>query len=150
MVPTFILQVLCRVSDPSCRWLGVLARFYCTHVVPDWMYACPRFSSALAHSVHFYPPDDAAAHISEETTSAARSAPIAIMTAVIFTEVFGWLFLISASYATTSVGDLLASDLPLPMGQLFLNALGKKGMLAIWCLLISIQVRRRFEIIVPG
>ncbi|KAF4593651.1 hypothetical protein EYR40_008439 [Pleurotus pulmonarius] len=82
---------------------------------------------------------DAAAHISEETTSAARSAPIAIMTAVIFTEVFGWLFLISASYATTSVGDLLASDLPLPMGQLFLNVLGKKGMLAIWCLLISIQ-----------
>ncbi|KAF7431122.1 hypothetical protein PC9H_006842 [Pleurotus ostreatus] len=82
---------------------------------------------------------DAAAHISEETAGAARSAPIAIMTAVIFTEVFGWLFLISASYATTSVDDLLASELPLPMGQLFLNALGKKGMLAIWCLLISIQ-----------
>ncbi|KAJ8494394.1 hypothetical protein ONZ45_g13257 [Pleurotus djamor] len=83
--------------------------------------------------------NDAAAHISEETAGAARSAPIAILAGVIFTEFFGWIFLISASFATTSVSDLLASDLPLPMGQLFLDVLGKRGMLALWSLLISIQ-----------
>jgi hypothetical protein len=34
----------------------------------------------------------------------------------------------------------LQSDLPLPMGQLFLDNLGKRGMLAIWSLIIAVQV----------
>jgi hypothetical protein len=105
-------------------------------------------------------PDDSAAHISEETSNAARAAPIAILTSVVyvyqmiiaawkltsehtrsFTSTFGWLLLIAASYASSSVSDLLTSDLPLPMGQLFLNNLGKEGMLALWSLIIIVQVR---------
>ncbi|KAL0954076.1 hypothetical protein HGRIS_005225 [Hohenbuehelia grisea] len=82
---------------------------------------------------------DAAAHISEETAGAARSSPIAILAGVGATEILGWIFLIAASFATTSVSELLATDLPLPIGQLFLNAVGKQGMLVIWCLMISIQ-----------
>lgn len=85
--------------------------------------------------------DDSAAHVSEEVTGAARAAPIAIMIAVSGTQFLGWLIYIAASFATTSVGDLLGSQLPLQMGQLFLNVAGKRGMLAIWSCIIVVQVR---------
>ncbi|EMD40265.1 hypothetical protein CERSUDRAFT_110871 [Gelatoporia subvermispora B] len=82
---------------------------------------------------------DSAAHISEETAGAARAAPIAILIGVSATASLGWLILIAASFATASVPDLLASTLPLPMGQLFLDVMGKRGMLAIWSFIIVVQ-----------
>ena len=85
--------------------------------------------------------DDSAAHVSEEVTGAARAAPIAIMVAVAGTQFLGWLIYIAASFATTSVPDLLLTTLPLPMGQLFLTVAGKRGMLAIWSCIIVVQVR---------
>ncbi|EEB87358.1 hypothetical protein MPER_15305, partial [Moniliophthora perniciosa FA553] len=66
---------------------------------------------------------DWAAHISEEVAGAARAAPIAI----------------SISFVIPSISDILASDLPLPMGQVFLDVLGKRGMLAIWSFIIVVQ-----------
>jgi len=82
---------------------------------------------------------DSAAHISEETTGAAKAAPIAILVGVIGTQVLGWLTYIAASFATTSVSSILETELALPMGQLFLDTLGKNGMLAIWSLIIVVQ-----------
>ncbi|KAF8957124.1 amino acid permease-domain-containing protein [Flammula alnicola] len=82
---------------------------------------------------------DSAAHISEETANAARAAPLAIIVSVIGTAVLGWLLLIATSFAIPSVSDILGTDLPLPMGQVFLNVLGKHGMLAIWSLIIVVQ-----------
>jgi hypothetical protein len=35
--------------------------------------------------------------------------------------------MIPAFFATTSVVDVLATELPVPMGQRFLDVLGKKG-----------------------
>lgn len=84
--------------------------------------------------------DDSAAHVSEETAGAARAAPIAILVGAGGTAALGWILLIAASFATTSVTDLLASTLPLPMGQLFLDTLGKRGMLVIWSFIIVVQV----------
>ncbi|KAI0677734.1 amino acid transporter [Trametes maxima] len=82
---------------------------------------------------------DSAAHISEETSNAARAAPIAILVGVGATASLGWLLFIAASFATASVPLLLGTDLPLPMGQLFLDVLGKRGMLAIWSLIVVVQ-----------
>ncbi|GJE88068.1 amino acid transporter [Phanerochaete sordida] len=82
---------------------------------------------------------DSAAHISEETAGAARAAPIAILVSVFATSSLGWLLFIAASFATASVDDILGTDLPLPMGQLFLSVLGKHGMLAIWSFIIVVQ-----------
>ncbi|KAG1740106.1 uncharacterized protein EDB91DRAFT_1336572 [Suillus paluster] len=48
---------------------------------------------------------DSAAHIAEETAGAARAAPIVILVGVAGTEILGWLYYITASYATTSVPD---------------------------------------------
>ena len=84
--------------------------------------------------------DDSAAHVSEEVTGAARTAPIAIMVGVGATQFLGWLIYIAASFATASVPDLLTSTLPLVMGQLFLDVLGKHGALAIWSCIIVVQV----------
>lgn len=85
--------------------------------------------------------DDSAAHVSEETTGAARAAPLAIMIAVGGTQLLGWLVYIAASFATVSVPDLITTTLPLPLGQLFFDVAGKHGMLAIWSCIIVVQVR---------
>jgi amino acid transporter len=82
---------------------------------------------------------DSAAHISEEVAGAAKAAPIAILVGVGATAGLGWILLIVVSFVTPSVSDILSSHLPLPMGQVFLNVLGKKGMLAIWSLIIVVQ-----------
>jgi amino acid permease (GABA permease) len=82
---------------------------------------------------------DSAAHISEEVAGAQRTAPVAILVGVFGTQVLGWLLFIACSFATASVTSLLTSALPLPMGQLFLDVLGKRGMLAIWSFIIVVQ-----------
>jgi len=83
---------------------------------------------------------DSAAHISEETANAAKAAPLAILVSVAFTAIMGWLLLISISFAIpSSVDNILASELPLTLGQVFLNVLGKRGMLAIWSMIIVVQ-----------
>ncbi|KAG2155825.1 amino acid transporter [Suillus bovinus] len=82
---------------------------------------------------------DSAAHIAEETAGAARAAPIAILVGVAATEILSWLYYIAASYATTSVPDILQSKLALPLGQVFLNVLGKKGTLTLWCSIAVLQ-----------
>ncbi|TFK83309.1 amino acid transporter [Polyporus arcularius HHB13444] len=81
---------------------------------------------------------DSAAHLSEETTGAARVAPIAIVTAVGTASLLGWLLYIAISFATASVPHLLATDFPIPAGQLYLDVLGKRGMLAVWSILIVV------------
>jgi amino acid transporter len=85
--------------------------------------------------------DDSAAHVSEETAGAAMAAPIAILFGVGATASLGWLLYIAASFATSSVPAMLESKFPLIMGQLFLDVLGKRGMLAIWCCIIVVQAR---------
>ncbi|PPQ68386.1 hypothetical protein CVT25_007924 [Psilocybe cyanescens] len=82
---------------------------------------------------------DSAAHISEETANAASAAPLAIIVSVLGTASLGWLILIAASFAIPSVTEIISTDLPLPMGQVFLNVLGKHGMLTIWSLIIVVQ-----------
>jgi hypothetical protein len=79
-------------------------------------------------------------YLSKETSGAARAAPLAILIGVAGTAGLGWILLIAASFATASVPDLLTTTLPLQMGQLFLDTLGKKGMLIIWSFIIVVQV----------
>ena len=87
--------------------------------------------------------DDSAAHISEETSGAARAAPLAIMVSVAAVGSLGWILSIAASFATLSVPALLETKLALPMGQLLLDVVGKRGMLTFWCLTLIVQVSLR-------
>ncbi|KAJ7282003.1 APC amino acid permease [Mycena rebaudengoi] len=82
-----------------------------------------------------------------ETAGAGRSAPVAILVGVGATASLGWLLLIATSFVIPSIGDLLGTNLPLPMGQVFLDVLGKRGMkfdnltgmLTIWSFIIIVQ-----------
>ena len=65
---------------------------------------------------------------------------MAIMLSVVSVGCIGWILNIAVSFSIASVPDLLASPLALPMGQLYLDVIGKKGMLAIWSVTIAIQV----------
>ena len=116
--------------------------FILSFVAPMWSLTgcvCAR-PPHVVHLLMRIPLDDSAAHISEEVTGAARAAPIAILVSVAAVSGMGWILIIAASFATTSVPELLGTDLELPMGQLLLDVLGKHGMLAIWGLIIGAQV----------
>ncbi|KXN84937.1 hypothetical protein AN958_11879 [Leucoagaricus sp. SymC.cos] len=78
--------------------------------------------------------NDAAAHISEEVSSASRTAPIAILTGVLGTETLGFLLMIGASFASSNISRIVNTNLAMPMGQVYLDTFGKKGMLAVWSL----------------
>ncbi|KAI0705723.1 amino acid transporter [Cerioporus squamosus] len=101
-------------------------------------------NSGWAFLLSFYAPMwtmvgyDSAAHLSEETTGAARVAPIAIIAAVASTSVLGWILYIAISFATASVPHLLATDFTIPAGQLYIDVLGKPGMLVVWSILIVV------------
>jgi amino acid transporter len=73
-------------------------------------------------------------------TSAARTAPIAILSGVIGTETLGLLLLIGASFAASNINRIVDTNLSLPMGQVYLDTFGKKGMLAVWSMCIAVQV----------
>ena len=79
-------------------------------------------------------------HISEEISSAARTAPLAIFGGVLGTEISGLFLLIAASFASSNTTRLVNTDLSIPMAQLYLNTFGKKGMLAVWSICIVLQV----------
>ena len=79
-------------------------------------------------------------HISEEVSSAARAAPLAILNGVLGMEILGLFLLIGASFASPDITRIVNTDLIMPMGQLYLNTFGKKGMLAVWSIYIVLQV----------
>jgi amino acid transporter len=127
--------------------MGVYAGIHIANVDPDGLYVTLVILLAAASWLNIAYPDDSAAHISEETANAARAAPLAILVSVAFTSIMGWLLLISISFAIpSSVGDILLSKLPLPLGQVFVNVLGKNGMLAIWSMIIVVQVSDTFTL----
>lgn len=73
--------------DANDRWLGVLTRLHCAHVDAYWMCVWP--TNHFMFNVLRKLTDDSAAHISEETSGAARAAPIAILTGVAGTASLG-------------------------------------------------------------
>ncbi|OKL56163.1 hypothetical protein UA08_08457 [Talaromyces atroroseus] len=82
---------------------------------------------------------DATAHMSEELKNAAMSGPVAIFQAVLFTWVFGFLLNIALGFCAGNVADILASPMGNPAAQVFFNAAGRSGGLAMWIWPIIVQ-----------
>ncbi|KAN0087468.1 Amino acid/polyamine transporter I [Tylopilus felleus] len=82
---------------------------------------------------------DSAVHIAEETSNAEWAAPMAIMVGVLGTEILGWLMYIAVSFATASVPVAIQSKLVLPIGDVFLNVLGRKGTFVLWWSMVVLQ-----------
>lgn len=82
---------------------------------------------------------DSVAHIAEETRHADMAAPLAILSAVGGTSSLGFCLAIVAAFAVTDIDRSNSSPTGMPMAQLLLDHLGKKGMLAIWSFVIVVQ-----------
>lgn len=82
---------------------------------------------------------DATGHISEELHSAAISGPVAIFQAVIVSWVFGWLLNVALGFGAGDVSALLATQMGNPAAQVFYNAGGRRGGLALWFWVVLIQ-----------
>ncbi|KAK9802319.1 putative Amino acid permease, variant [Seiridium cardinale] len=82
---------------------------------------------------------DATGHISEELHSAAISGPVAIFQAVLVPWFFGWLLNVALGFGAGDVATLLSTQMGNPAAQVFYNAGGRKGGLAMWFWVILIQ-----------
>lgn len=82
---------------------------------------------------------DAAAHVAEETSNAARVGPWAMFIAVAGTTTLGWALSIMISFCVPDPAALLDSKLYMPIAQLYNDIIGKHGALALWSFTIVIQ-----------
>lgn len=71
---------------------------------------------------------------------------MAIMVGVLGTEILGWLMYIAVSFATASVPVAIQSKLVLPIGDVFLNVLGRKGTFVLWWSMVVLQVCLAFSV----
>lgn len=83
---------------------------------------------------------DAAAHVAEETSNAARVGPWAMFAAVVGTSTLGWALSIMISFCVPDPAILLESKLYMPIAQLYNDIIGKHGALALWSFTIVIQL----------
>jgi len=81
---------------------------------------------------------DAAAHISEETKNAAITTPVAIVSSVILTGIFGFFVNVSLCYGIRDLGAL-PGPTGLVFSQILWDNLGKRGALALWSFVIMVQ-----------
>ncbi|ORY68387.1 amino acid permease [Pseudomassariella vexata] len=82
---------------------------------------------------------DATGHISEELHNASIVGPVAIFQAVLVTWFFGWLLNVALGFGAGDIDALLSTQMGNPAAQVFYNAGGKRGGLAMWFCVILIQ-----------
>ncbi|EFX04269.1 amino acid permease [Grosmannia clavigera kw1407] len=103
------------------------AKYAFTEVIPDSGWTPPGFSFLFGFlSVAWTMTDyDATVHIAEEAKDPARTVPRAIVLALTFTFVVGWLFNIVLVFCMGDPAEILASPIGQPVAQIFYNVLGK-------------------------
>ncbi|KAI1078910.1 amino acid permease, variant [Whalleya microplaca] len=82
---------------------------------------------------------DATAHMSEELHNAAITGPIAIVQAVVVSWIFGWLLNVAFGFGAGDLNLLLSSPMGNPAAQVFFNAGGRAGGLAMWFWVCLVQ-----------
>lgn len=103
------------------------AKYAFTDVSPSSGWSPPGFSFLFGFlSVAWTMTDyDATVHIAEEAKDPARVVPKAIVFALTFTYVVGWLFNIVLVFCMGDRDEILSSVIGQPVGQIFYNVLGK-------------------------
>ncbi|KAI0049724.1 amino acid transporter [Auriscalpium vulgare] len=83
---------------------------------------------------------DSSVHISEEASNAATAVPWAIVWAIAIAGILGWAINVSLAFCMgTDLQGLMDSPIGQPMAQIFFNAFGQKGTLAVWSFVIMVQ-----------
>ncbi|KIY62151.1 amino acid transporter [Cylindrobasidium torrendii FP15055 ss-10] len=81
---------------------------------------------------------DSCVHISEEASNAAVAVPWAIVAAIFISGVLGWAINMSLAFCMGTDLEALYNSSQ-PMAQIFFNAFGQKGTLAIWAIVVAVQ-----------
>jgi amino acid transporter len=79
---------------------------------------------------------DASAHLSEETTNAARSAPIGVITSIGVSFIFGWFFMLCLLFSIQDFQATIGSAYGQPVLQIFIDAFGVNGGVVAMCLIM--------------
>jgi len=83
---------------------------------------------------------DSSVHISEEASNAAIAVPWAIVYAIGIAGVLGWAINVALAFCMgTDLEGILSSPVGQPMAQIFFNAFGQKGTLALWSFVVLVQ-----------
>lgn len=76
--------------------------------------------------------------MSEEASNAATAIPWAIISSIAMSIVLGWGINVSLAFCMgTDLESVLSSPIGQPMAQILYTSLGRRGALALWCLIIS-------------
>ncbi|KAI9653233.1 MAG: hypothetical protein M1821_007664 [Bathelium mastoideum] len=82
---------------------------------------------------------DGTTHMSEETHDAAIRGPTAIRAAVLVSGLVGWMLNITFCFCLSDIDAIISSPLGLPAAQIFLNAGGRAGGMAMLFFVILVQ-----------
>jgi amino acid transporter len=83
---------------------------------------------------------DSTTHMSEETHNAAIRGPRAIRWSVTISGILGWVLTVTLCFCIDDLNAVIGSPTGLPAAQLFLNAGGKSGGIAMWFWVILVQI----------
>ncbi|KAH8891257.1 amino acid permease, variant [Thozetella sp. PMI_491] len=82
---------------------------------------------------------DGVGHVSEELHNASTSAPAALIVGIVVTWVSGWLLNVALGFGTGDMEGILSSPMGNPAAQVFFNAGGRNGGIAMWFWVILVQ-----------
>ncbi len=155
LLNTFGVRVVAFLNDVSAWWhvLGVLlivgalaiipthhqsVSFVFTHEVNQTGFGSLFyvFLIGLLLAQYTFTGYDASAHMSEETQSAARTAPWGIVMSIVVSLIAGWILLLGLTFAIQNYTGEMTSATGAAPAQIFIDALGLRW--AEWLLLVVI------------
>jgi len=158
LLNTFGISLVARLNDVSVYWhvIGVLIIVGALVIVPshhqsigfiftsthnDTGFGSVLYAVILGLLLSQYTLTgyDASAHMSEETKGADRSAPWGIVTSIVVSLVAGWILLLGVTSAIQDYEKELASPTGVPPAQIFIDAVGFRGGLALLLIAIGAQ-----------
>ncbi|PPR02682.1 hypothetical protein CVT24_002104 [Panaeolus cyanescens] len=80
---------------------------------------------------------DASAHMTEETTNAAKSGSIGIVMAIGVSAILGWFLILGLIVSTQDLEGTLSSHTEQPVTQIFLDTVGEKGAIVLMVIVIG-------------
>ncbi|OAA65838.1 Amino acid/polyamine transporter I [Niveomyces insectorum RCEF 264] len=79
---------------------------------------------------------DASAHLSEETKNASWSAPIGVVSSVVFSALFGFFVLMAFLFSVQDFQGTLSSQYDQPVLQIFVDVFGENGALGVFSVIM--------------
>jgi amino acid permease (GABA permease) len=162
LLNTFGVQLVALLNDISVWWhvvgvlviVAVLFIFSKYHNGPDYIFtkfvnlsgfsfqgaSIYVFLTGLLLAQYTFTGYDASAHMTEETNSAAVSGPRGIVWSIVISLIAGWILLIGVTQAINDAdyANIAAAGTAAP-AAIFLEALGKNGMILLLLIVIGAQ-----------